>query len=63
MPTVEPGSRVGVNLVDFSRLISYDNVTSSIQRDKVKQFILDLPYPFIWQNCETLREQIRQRFI
>ncbi|KAI1310653.1 FAD-binding domain-containing protein [Xylaria venustula] len=51
-PVAQPGSLVGVNLQDHSRLISYDAIHSEDQRQKIKDSILALPaeVPFIWQN-------------
>jgi hypothetical protein len=52
-PIVREGSAVGINLADFSRLISYDMINKTAAMQQVKQYILDLPakIPFIWQNA------------
>ncbi|KAF2177939.1 FAD-binding domain-containing protein [Zopfia rhizophila CBS 207.26] len=51
-PIVRTGSRVGVNLADFSRLISYELINSEKRMKGAKEYILNLPHdvPFIWQN-------------
>jgi FAD/FMN-containing dehydrogenase len=59
-PTVREGSRVGVNLADFSRLISYDMIESAASRQEMTDYIVNLPadIPFIWQN--TIGEATRR---
>jgi glycosidase len=51
-PTVRGGSRVSVNLADFSRLVSDDMMRSAASRARMAEYILALPpdVPFIWQN-------------
>ncbi|KAI0141762.1 FAD-binding domain-containing protein [Xylariaceae sp. FL1272] len=49
-PAVESGAPVGINLQEFSRLISYDKFENDVQ--SIKDYILNLPssIPIIWQN-------------
>ncbi|GAP91265.1 putative FAD-binding domain-containing protein [Rosellinia necatrix] len=51
-PVAKPGSLVGVNLQDHSRLVSYDSMHDDNKRQLIKDAILSLPaeIPFIWQN-------------
>ncbi|KAI1817328.1 FAD-binding domain-containing protein [Poronia punctata] len=51
-PVAQPASRVGVNLQDYSRLVSNDAINDEEQRQLIKDTILSLPaeIPFIWQN-------------
>ncbi|KAI1741663.1 FAD-binding domain-containing protein [Xylaria scruposa] len=51
-PVAQPGSKVGINLQDHSRLVSYDAMHYEEKRQLIKDSILSLPaeIPFIWQN-------------
>ncbi|KAI0813096.1 FAD-binding domain-containing protein [Xylaria sp. FL0064] len=51
-PIAQPGSLVGINLQDHSRLVTYDAISDENQRQLIKDAILSLPaeIPFIWQN-------------
>ncbi|KAI8950396.1 FAD-binding domain-containing protein [Xylaria longipes] len=51
-PVAQPGSKVGINLQDHSRLVSYDAIQDEEKRQLIKDMILALPaeIPFIWQN-------------
>ncbi|RWA11321.1 hypothetical protein EKO27_g3777 [Xylaria grammica] len=51
-PIAQPGSLVGVNLQDHSRLVTYDAVNDEDKRQLIKDAIISLPaeIPFIWQN-------------
>ncbi|KAI1266333.1 FAD-binding domain-containing protein [Xylariaceae sp. FL1019] len=49
-PTVQYAAPVGINLQEFSRIISYDKVENDLQ--SIKDYILNLPssISIIWQN-------------
>ncbi|KAJ3577462.1 hypothetical protein NPX13_g3103 [Xylaria arbuscula] len=51
-PVAQPGSLVGVNLQDHSRLVTYDAIANDDSRQAIIDSILALPaeVPFIWQN-------------
>jgi FAD/FMN-containing dehydrogenase len=51
-PAAEPGSIVGINIQDFSRIVSEDLVYSEAGLKTIKNYLLNLPgsIPFIWQN-------------
>jgi FAD/FMN-containing dehydrogenase len=51
-PAAEPGSIVGINIQDFSRIVSQDLVDSKAGLESIKNYLIGLPptIPFIWQN-------------
>jgi hypothetical protein len=51
-PAAEAGSIVGINIQDFSRIVSQELVDSKEGLQKIKDYLLNLPAatPFIWQN-------------
>ncbi|KAI0459092.1 FAD-binding domain-containing protein [Xylaria acuta] len=51
-PIAQPGSKVGINLQDHSRLVTYNAMHDEEKRQLIKDSILSLPaeIPFIWQN-------------
>lgn len=55
-PIINAGGKVGLNIADFSRLISNEMIKSPQKLKRVKEYILNLPSgaTFIWQNCEFL---------
>lgn len=50
VPTIEDGTTVGVNLADLSRTVSYDQINSPEEREKIKEHIVSSVPPVIWQN-------------
>jgi hypothetical protein len=53
-PIISAGGKVGLNIADFSRLISNEMVKSPKKLKNMKECILNLlsGATFIWQNCE-----------
>jgi hypothetical protein len=53
-PIVKAGGPVGINTLDFSRLVSCDIMKNKEKLQEIKDYILALPdnFSFIWQNCE-----------
>lgn len=50
IPTVAPGGLVGVNLMDTSRIITYDMMNRTDTLQKLKDHITSSTVPVIWQN-------------
>ena len=61
-PTVEAASKVGVNLQDLSRIVSYDIINDKTRLQAVKDYILGLPaaQPFLWQNSKGSRPAMQK---
>lgn len=55
-PIVKAGGPVGINILNFSRLVSYDIMGNKEKVQNIKGYILGLPkeFTFIWQNCKTV---------
>lgn len=53
-PIIKAEGPVGINVLNFSRLVSRDLMGDKDKLEKVKEYILSLPkeYTFIWQNCK-----------
>lgn len=62
-PVVKAGSQVGVNLINLSRLISYDMIRDPEQRKQMVDFIVNLEHPFIWQNGTSEPLEISVSFL
>jgi hypothetical protein len=54
-PAAEDGSIVGINIQDFSRIVSQELVDDEAGLQSIKDYLVGLPggIPFIWQNCRS----------
>jgi hypothetical protein len=54
-PIVKAGGPIGTNILNFSRLVSYDIMSDQKKLQKVKEYILGLPgnFTLVWQNCKS----------
>jgi hypothetical protein len=52
LQTINPGSAVGIDLLDTSRILSNAFMNDPASRKNLTQFILDIPngIPFIYQS-------------
>jgi hypothetical protein len=61
-PAAEDGSIVGINIQDFSRIVSQELVDSKEGLQIIKDYLVGLPasIPFIWQNCTCFEPRFRR---